>query len=278
MSASEQKQFVGVVGWPVAHSRSPILHNHWCEKYGINGEYVALPVPPGELEACLKELAEVGLRGVNITIPHKEEAYRLVTQRSETAIRAGAVNTICFLEDGTTTGDCTDGSGFVANLQAHGVEVAGRVLMLGAGGASRAVVAALLDVGCEVLIANRTRARAEALVEALGGGEVVEWAEWPQILPSCRLLVNGTSLGMKGQPEFDWDAVLAEAPAGLVVTDMVYAPLETPLLAAAKRRNLQTIDGLGMLMYQARAGFAAWFGVTPEVDEETRELLVRSLS
>lgn len=278
MTISGKTMLAGVIGWPVSHSRSPALHNYWCARHGVDGAYVPLPVAPGALAAALKGLMAAGFRGVNVTIPHKEEAFRLVDALTAAAKRAGAVNTIRFEPDGTMRGDCTDGTGFVANLEAHDCAMSGQALVLGAGGAARAVIAALLDAGCDVLIANRTRDRAESLVAALGGGTVIDWDRWPDALARCTLLVNATSLGLAGHQDHDWTAPLREAPAGMTVADIVYVPLETPLLRAAKARGLKTVDGLGMLIQQARAGFAAWFGTWPDADAETRVLLLRGLN
>lgn len=269
-------KLAGVMGWPVEHSRSPLMHNHWCRVNGVNGAYVPLPTHPDGFDKALRGLAAAGFQGVNVTIPHKEAAMLACDELTPTAKRAGAVNTICFVA-GRIIGDCTDGTGFCDNLSAHDVTIAGRAMVLGAGGAARAVAAALLDRGCEVVIANRTLERAEALVEALGGGEAVAWYEWPSLLSGCSLLVNATSMGMGGKPGLDWDAALREAAPGLCVTDIVYTPRETPLLLAAQARGLRTVDGLGMLVHQARAGFRAWFGVDPEADRTTFDLLAASL-
>ncbi|EHH69358.1 shikimate dehydrogenase [Gluconobacter morbifer] len=266
----------GVMGWPVEHSRSPLLHNHWCRVAGVNGAYVPLPTRPGVFDEALKGLAAAGFRGVNVTIPHKEAAMRACDELTDVAKRAGTVNTIRFT-DGRIVGDCTDGTGFCDNLTAHGVAIEGRALVLGAGGAARAVAAALLDRGCEVVVANRTLERAENLVEALEGGEALPWFEWPSLLSGCSLLVNATSLGMNGRTDMDWEAALRQASPALCVTDIVYTPRETPLLKAAQARGLKTVDGLGMLIHQARAGFRAWFGVDPVADEETFALLAASL-
>lgn len=267
----------GVIGWPVAHSRSPMLHNHWCKVHQINGAYVPLPVAPGQLEVALRGLAAAGFRGVNVTIPHKEEAFRLCDELTMTAKRAGAANTLRF-EDGRILGDCTDGTGFCDNLRAHAVSPSGFVLILGAGGAARAIAAALQDCGCDVFITNRTAARAEALVSALGAGAVLPWADWPARLGEMQILINATSLGMGGHDETDWPSILQQAQLGLSVADIVYTPLQTPLLRAAQQRGLRTVEGLGMLLYQARAGFHAWFGLWPEVDKQSFDLLMADLT
>lgn len=270
-------RLAGIIGWPVEHSRSPMLHNHWCRVHQINGAYVPLPVEPGQLETALRGLAAAGFRGVNVTIPHKEEAFRLCDELTETARRAGAANILRFAE-GRIMGDCTDGTGFCENLLAHGVALEGRVLILGAGGAARAVAAALQDRGCEVFISNRTAARAEALVQALGAGTILDWAEWPGRLGEMSLLVNATSLGMGGRGDMDWSTLLQAGQAGLSVADIVYTPRQTPLLKAAQKHGFRTVDGLGMLICQARAGFQAWFGVLPDADEASFDLLAQDLA
>lgn len=287
-------RLAGVVGWPVSHSRSPLMQNYWCRRYGVNGAYVPLPVAtsvvpvseseaagapsaPSALETALRGLMAAGFKGVNVTIPHKEAAFALCDVLTPTAQRAGAANTLSFV-DGRIEGDCTDGSGFCENLEAHGVEVKGTALVLGAGGAARAVAAALLDRGCHVIVSNRSPERAQKLVEALEGGEAVPWEEWPDALEKATLLVNATSLGMKGRAGLDWNAALEKAPKTLCVADIVYTPRETPLLRAAQTRGLRTVDGLGMLIHQARLGFHAWFGVMPEADEEVFALLARNLA
>ncbi|GBR53375.1 shikimate 5-dehydrogenase [Neokomagataea thailandica NBRC 106555] len=270
-----ETRLAGVMGWPVEHSRSPLMHNYWCQTHGVNGAYVPLPTPPDEFETALKGLRAAGFRGVNVTIPHKEAAMAACDRLTDTARRAGAVNTVIFSPE-EIVGDCTDGSGFCENLVAHGVTPQGRALILGAGGAARAVAAALLDCGCEVLIANRTLARAEALVQALEGGEAIAWHAWPALLSDCSLLINATALGMKGASP-DWSTLLHHAGPSLAVADIVYTPRDTPLLQAAEAKGLKTVDGLGMLIQQARVGFEAWFGVKPEVDDAVFELLAASL-
>ncbi|MXV44546.1 shikimate dehydrogenase [Saccharibacter sp. 17.LH.SD] len=270
-------QLAGVMGWPVSHSRSPLMHNYWCQEHHVNGVYVPLPVAPNMVETALRGLAAAGFRGVNVTIPHKEVVYRACDELTAMAQRAGAVNTVRF-EQGKIIGDCTDGTGFCDNLQAHHIPLKGCVLILGAGGAARAIAAALLDRGCSVLITNRSEERARALVEALGEGEVVPWDEWPRRLKDVQLLVNATSLGMGGVPGLEWFEALANGHDGLAVADIVYTPRQTPLIKAARQRGWQTVDGLGMLIYQARAGFHQWFGVMPEITEAVFNLLVRDLN
>jgi shikimate dehydrogenase len=263
-SPDQPTRLAGVIGWPVGHSRSPALHGEWLRRHGINGRYVALPVHPDELAARLKSLPSEGFVGANLTIPHKETSLLLCDTLADSARRAGAVNTLVF-RDGAVIGSNTDGDGFIANLRAHGVSPARTALVLGAGGAARAIGAALQDAGAAVVFCNRSVARAEALAAALDA-RVLPWERRGEALGDFALLVNATSLGMRGQPALEMQ--LARASADLVVADIVYAPLETPLLAAARARGLIAVEGLGMLLHQAVAGFAAWFGVTPEVDEE----------
>jgi len=265
-------RLAGVIGWPVTHSRSPLLHNFWLRRYGIDGAYVPLAVQPGRLAEAIRGLQAAGFAGVNVTIPHKEEAFALCDVHQRSAVRAGSVNTVTFLPDGRISGQSTDGSGFVENLRAHGVTLQGRALVLGAGGTARAVVAALLDLGLEVLIANRTRSRAEALVTSLGGGGGVPWEDWRDAIAGCALLVNTTSQGMQGGGSEAFAPDLSHAPRTMVVTDAVYVPRITPFLAAARGHGLRIVDGFGMLLHQARPGFADWFGRDPEVDAEVERV------
>jgi shikimate dehydrogenase len=254
----------GVIGWPVSHSRSPLLHNFWLRRYGIDGAYVPLPTRAEDFAAAVHGLRAAGMRGANVTIPHKEAAFALCDQVDESARRAGAVNTLVFSAAGIS-GSNTDGYGFLANLRAHGVATAGPALVLGAGGAARAIAAALMAEGARVTVCNRTAARAGALAEALPGLRVVGWEDRARALADQALLVNTTSLGMEGHAALPMD--LAHAPAGLAVADIVYAPQETALLREARAHGLTAVTGLGMLVHQAVPGFAAWFGVRPEVDD-----------
>ncbi len=261
-------RLAGILGWPVKHSRSPRLHGFWLRRHGIDGAYVPLPVAPERFADAVKSLADLGFRGANVTIPHKEAAFAVCDVVDRTAERAGAVNTLRF-EDGRILGSNTDGYGFLESVR-EGLPAwhanTGPAVLLGAGGAARAVAAALLDAGCPRLtLVNRSAARAEALARELGGP--IEVAEAPP-LGDCALLVNTTSLGMQGQPPLAID--LSPLPAGAVVADIVYVPLETPLLAQARGRGLVGIDGLGMLLHQARPGFHHWFGTDPQVDAELR--------
>jgi shikimate dehydrogenase len=265
--------FAGVIGWPIGHSRSPRLHGHWLRRHGIAGHYVPIALPPERLADGLAALALLGFRGVNVTIPHKEAALRLAHTCSERATRIGAANTLTFTADGWIEADNTDGYGFLANLRQHAPDwraEAGPALVLGAGGAARAIVVALLDAGVpELRLANRSRDRAEALATAFGPRVVVrDWDRAERAVSGARTIVNTTALGMAGQPPLALS--LDAAPEEALVTDIVYQPLETPLLAAARARGLVTVDGLGMLLHQAVPGFERWFGQRPEVDADLR--------
>ncbi|HEX7969457.1 MAG TPA: shikimate dehydrogenase [Stellaceae bacterium] len=271
----------GVMGWPVEHSRSPVLHGFWLKQYNIDGEYVLLPVRPEELATALRGLAARGFAGCNLTIPHKEAALAIVDRVDATARRIGAVNTVIVRSEGSLEGRNTDAFGFYSNLKTalpNWCADAGPAVVLGAGGGGRAVVAALLDNGApEVRLVNRHRDRAAALAAALGGRiEVVDWARREDALAGAALLVNTTSLGMAGQPPLD--LALDALPAHAAVNDIVYVPMETPLLAAARKRGNPVVDGLGMLLHQARPGFAAWFGVMPEVTPALRQAVMAGLA
>ena len=274
---SGKAKLAGVFGWPVAHSRSPRLHGYWLERHGIDGAYLPFAIQPGNLAAALRALPVLGLRGVNLTLPHKEAALGLVDRVSDEARRIGAINTIVVDADGRLEGRNTDAYGFLAHLKASVPDwqaAAGPALLLGAGGAARALAVALLDAGVPQLrLVNRTGARAMELAAALGGRvSVIDWQHRHRALEDAALVVNSTTLGMEGQEALDLD--LGTLPGSAVVYDIVYAPLETPLLAAARARGLATVDGIGMLLHQARPGFAAWFGVEPEVTTELREFVL----
>jgi shikimate dehydrogenase len=270
-----KSRLAGLLGWPVSHSRSPRLHGFWIARHGVDGAYVPLPVPPDRFPEAVRTLAHLGFAGANVTIPHKEAAFAACDSLSEVARRAGSVNTLVF-RDGRIEGTSTDGYGFLESVheQAPGWRATdGPAVVLGAGGAVRAVAAALLDAGCPRLtLVNRTPARAEAIARDLGGP--IEVATTPP-LAGTALLANGTSLGMAGEAPLEID--LAPLPPHAVVADMVYVPLETRLLAAARARGLRAVDGLGMLLHQARPGFEAWFGVAPQVDAELRDFVLQDL-
>ncbi len=272
----------GVIGWPVKHSLSPALHRYWLTQYGIAGSYDHYPVAPDDLEGFIATLAAEGFAGINSTLPHKEHVARLMTRLDDTARVVGAVNMVVVEADGTLTGHSTDGFGFVANLRAEAPQLilkGARTLVLGAGGAAMSILHALKAAGAELTLCNRTQARAEKLAAHLGDMSIIPWAGRSAALAHCDLLINTTSLGMGGQPPLDID--LQAMPPGGVVADCVYAPLETDLLAAARARGLTPVDGLGMLIHQARPAFKAWFGVDPDVTPELRAHLLaaqRSLS
>ena len=283
MILSAKAKLAGVMGWPVDHSLSPRLHGFWLEHYRIDGAYLPLPVAPEGFERALQGLADAGFRGVNLTLPHKQAGLAACHDVAPLAERIGAVNTVVF-EGGRFEGCNTDAFGFLENLRQAAPAwdaAAGPALVLGAGGAARAVAAALLDAGApEVRLSNRTAARAEALAEALGAGAgalgvrvvPLPWERRAEALDGLALLVNATSLGMAGQPALNLD--LGSLPAAALVTDIVYTPLETPLLARARARGNPAVDGLGMLLHQARPGFEAWFGVAPEVTAELRAFVL----
>jgi shikimate dehydrogenase len=276
-----RSRLAGIMGWPVAHSLSPRLHGHWLHRYRIDGAYVPLPVLPERLDQALRALPALGFAGVNLTIPHKEAAVSLVDRLSPAAARIGAVNTVLVEPDGTLSGDNTDGFGFIAALSESEVgwqAAAGPAVVLGAGGAARAVTVALLDAGApEVRLLNRTPDRARSLAGELGGpSRAVEWAERSAALDGAALLVNTTSLGMRSQPPLVLS--LDALPRTALVTDVVYTPLITALLAVARARGNPVVDGLGMLLHQARPGFRAWFGVDPVVDGDLRAVVLAGLA
>ena len=270
----------GVMGWPVVHSRSPQLHNYWLAQHGLPGAYVLLPVHPGRLEAALAGLPALGFRGCNVTLPHKVNAMRLVQDVDALARRMGAINTIVVQPDGSLKGFNNDGFGYLQSLRdarpAWRAD-AGPVTVLGAGGAARAVVASLADAGArEIRLLNRSPDKAQALADAFGGPvRVLPWEARADALEDIALLVNTTSQGMHGIPALDLD--LRRLPGHTLVSDVVYVPLETPLLAAARERGNPTVNGLGMLLNQARPAFQAWFGVMPEITPELRALVEASL-
>ncbi len=257
-------RLAGVIGWPVAQSRSPVLHNAWLARHAIDGAYVPLAVAPDDFATAVAGLRAAGFRGANVTIPHKQAAFAVCDMVDHSARQAGAVNTLVFSEGGIA-GSNTDGGGFLANLRAQGMAPdAGPALILGAGGAARAIAAALLAGGVAVTVTNRSADRATTLAAALPGLRVLPWEHRNAALADQALLINTTSAGMAGLPALDID--LAAAPASMAVADIVYVPRETPLLRQAASHGLRTVGGLGMLLHQAVPGFAAWFGVTPVVD------------
>ncbi len=265
----------GIAGWPVSHSRSPRIHGYWLERYGIDGAYVPFAIAPADFVPAMRGLMAAGFAGSNVTVPHKQAAFALCDRVDATAQRAGAVNTLVF-RDGHIAGSNTDGFGFLAGLADAGVDpAAGPALILGAGGAARATAAALLALGVPVHVTNRTEARATALAADLRGLRVLDWSRRSAVLADCALVVNATTLGMHGHGDPGLD--FTRAAPGLTVIDLVYVPLETPLLAAARAHGVRAIDGLGMLLHQARPGFHAWFGVDPEVDVALRDFVLADL-
>ena len=263
----------GVCGQPIGHSKSPRLFRHWFGVYGIEGSYAPLLIAPDEFETAIRGLMAAGYRGVNCTLPHKEAALGIADEVSDAARAIGAANTLTFRADGAIHADNTDGFGFYENLKAGAAgwsAADGPAVMIGAGGAARAGIFALLEAGApEVRITNRTRAKAEALAAHFGHRTVVvDWDERADALKGAATIANSTSLGMTGQPPLEIS--LDAAPTTAVVTDMVYAPLETQLLADARARGMVAVDGLGMLLHQARPGFRRWFGTDPEVTPDLR--------
>jgi shikimate dehydrogenase len=273
MSLTGKALKAGVMGWPIGHSRSPALHGWWLAQYRIDGAYVPMAVRPGDLPAALRALPILGFAGCNLTIPHKEAALAIVDRVDPVARRIGAVNTIVVDDDGALEGRNTDAYGFIASLRAAQPGWSARrgpAVLVGAGGSARALIVALLEDGApEIRVVNRTLERAEALAAEFGTLiRPASWTERGEALGEAALLVNTTSQGMTGEPPLELP--LDRLPLAAIVNDIVYAPLETPLLAAARRRGNPVVDGLGMLLHQARPGFAAWFGVEPEVTAELR--------
>jgi shikimate dehydrogenase len=271
MSASPP--LAGVIGWPIGHSRSPRLHGHWLARYGIAGHYIPIGLAPEDFAEGLRSLPRLGFRGVNVTIPHKEAALALATEATSQARQIGAANTLTFGPGGSIHADNTDAYGFIANLRQEAPAwraAAGPALVLGAGGAARAVVAALLAEGCaEIRVANRTRARAEALRDHFGPRlRPVDWQAASAAAGDAATIVNTTSLGMEGAETVPLD--LAAVSAAALVTDIVYGPEPTPFVLAARGRGLVAVDGLGMLLHQGVPGFERWFGRRPEVDAALR--------
>ena len=258
----------GLLGWPVAHSRSPVIHNHWLAEHGIAGRYVLFPVPPDRLEAAVRGLAALSLRGCNVTTPHKQAVFPLLDRVDDLARRIGAVNTVVVESDGTLSGFNNDGNGFIQSLRDAKPgwrPDSGPILVLGAGGAGRAVVASLAAQGAkEIRLANRSIDKAEEIAEVVGPVvKVVAWDERAEAADGVALLANATSLGSAGKAPLDMP--LDRLPRDAVVGDLIYVPPETPLLAAAKARGNVTVNGLGLLLNQARPAFNAWFGVLPSI-------------
>ncbi len=269
----ERPLLAGVCGFPIGHSKSPVLFAHWFREHGMPGHYVPLRIAPEDFAAVVRALPRAGFRGVNVTVPHKQAALALADSASPAARAIGAANTLTFGADGTIAADNSDAYGFLANLRAGAPgwkPASGAAVLLGAGGAARAAMHVLLEAGVPVLrIANRTRARADELARHFANRvEVVDWSTRDAALGDAATIINATSLGMLGKPPLDLR--LDAAPGTALVTDMVYNPLATPLLADAQARGMPVVDGLGMLLHQARPGFHAWFGRDPVVTEALR--------
>lgn len=267
----------GVMGWPVAHSRSPVIHNHWIRQYELQGAYGLFPVQPERIEDAIRGLRALGLAGCNVTIPHKVNALKLMDVVDPLALRMGAINTIVVTPEGALHGYNNDGFGYIQSLRdakSDWQAAAGPITVLGAGGAARAVVLSLLDEGAtEIRLINRTRAKAQALADEFGAAiQVVDWSERSEALSDIALLVNTTDQGMHGQPELDIH--LDRLPQSALVSDAIYIPLETSLLRAARLRGNETVNGLGMLLNQARPAFKAWFGVMPEITPALRQAIM----
>ncbi|HEY8007783.1 MAG TPA: shikimate dehydrogenase [Methylocella sp.] len=272
MSSTGKTPKACVIGWPVTHSRSPLIHRFWLERLKIAGSYELAAVTPADFSDFVRGLAQHGFVGGNVTLPHKQMAFASCDTLTETAARLKAVNTL-WIEAGKLWGDNTDVAGFLGALDQDTPKWdadPGTALVLGAGGAARAIVHALQFRKMKrILVANRTRARAAELAKEFGV-EVVDFGDLPGAMEGAALLVNTTSLGMRGQPPLALD--LSPLPASAVVSDIVYVPLETPLLEAGRARGLRTVSGIGMLLHQAVPGFARWFGATPSVTAELRAL------
>lgn len=266
----------GLLGWPVAHSRSPVIHNHWLAHHGIPGRYVLFPVPPERLEPAVRGIAALGLRGCNVTTPHKQAIFPLLDRVDDLARRIGAVNTVVVEKDGTLTGFNNDGNGFIQSLRDADPDWRpdrGPILVLGAGGAARAVVASLAAQGAkEIRVVNRTLDKAQEIAAAVGAVvKVLRWDQREEALDGIALLANATSLGMAAKPPLE--IVLDRLPRRALVGDLIYIPLQTPLLAAAHTRGNITVNGLGLLLNQARPAFNAWFGVMPEITPALRQAI-----
>ena len=268
---------VAILGYPIHHSKSPRMHGYWLDQAGVLGYYVPLEIHPDNFEDALKNMPKQGFRGANVTIPHKERALEIADYVSERAKRIGAANTLYFDADGKIHADNTDGYGFITNLKKGAPEwnaKAGPALVLGAGGAARAILDALItEETPKLYLTNRTKERAQALASEFGDTvEVLDWDNKNVVFSEVKILINTTSLGMNGKGDLGLD--FSQLTSAITVTDIVYTPLETDLLKHAKQRGCTCVDGLGMLIYQGIPGFSNWFGVAPKVTDELRELLL----
>ncbi len=272
----------GVMGWPIAQSRSPILHNYWIAKYKLNGRYVPLAVQPEKLADAIRGLPALGFRGCNLTMPHKQYAMTMVDSLTDTAKRIGAVNCIVVSDDGKLSGTNNDGNGFYLNLLETAPQWkpdAGAIAILGAGGAARALLVTLIENGAkEIRLINRTFDKAEALAKDINPSIVkaVAWEKRSDVIGDVALLTNATNQGMTGKPPLDIS--LDRLSKQTLVSDLIYVPPETPFLAAAKARGNVTVNGLGMLLHQARPAFKAWFGVMPEITPDLRATIMATFN
>jgi len=269
----------GLLGWPVAHSRSPVIHNHWLAQFGIPGRYVLFPVPPEKLEQAVRGIQVLGLRGCNVTTPHKQAIFPLLDRVDELARRIGAVQTVVVEKDGSLTGFNNDGNGFIQSIKDAAPQWrpdSGPILVLGAGGASRAVVASLAAQGAkEIRLANRTVDKAQEIADAVGSAvKVVPWEQREDALDGVAMVANATSAGSAGKPPLDIS--LDRLPRHAIAGDLIYVPPETPFLAAARARGNVTVNGLGLLLNQARPAFNAWFGVMPEITPELLQAIAKT--
>lgn len=281
MTNVQPYKLAGVMGWPVAHSRSPLIHNHWIAEQALKGAYVLLPVQPNNLAQALRALPALGFAGCNLTIPHKVAAMSIVDRVDSLAQRIGAVNTIVVEADGSLTGRNTDAFGFIQSLydaQPQWRADQGSAMVIGAGGAARAVLAGLLDAGVpDICLTNRSPEKAHALAREFGSRiHPIAWADRHDALAGMALLVNTTNQGMHGEPALDLR--LDALPNHALVADIIYIPIETPLLAAAHARSNPTVNGLGMLLNQARPAFEAWFGVSPRITPDLMQKILATLS
>ncbi len=268
-----------VVGWPISHSRSPLIHNHWLQKYGIEGEYTKLALEPENFHQLIEKLKTGEISGANITVPHKEQAFALADHKHESAKAVSAANTL-WLEGGKVHAANTDTYGYMTHLETTAPDwnkEDAPVVVIGAGGAARAIIYGLLEANIsEVRVLNRTIERAEQIAKEFGERvKVYEWTNSEQGLSACKLLVNTTTLGMTGSAQLEID--LSPLSSDATVSDIVYSPLKTSLLAQAENKNFKTVDGLGMLLHQAVPGFEIWFGKRPEVTDELRNIILKDM-
>lgn len=278
--AQQRFHLAGLMGDPVLHSRSPAIHNRWLAEHGMKGAYVLLEIKRDGLQAALRALPSLGFAGCNLTIPHKEAAVAMMDSLDPAVRRIGAMNCVVVRADGSLHGMNTDGYGYIESIKERDPNWradAGPIVVLGAGGGSRAVIAGLSDEGArEIRLLNRSRARADSLAEEFGAPVAAhDWSLREDALADAAMVVNCTSLGMHGQPPLDLP--LDRLPIGALVSDIIYAPRETPLLAEARQRGNRTVNGLGMLLHQARPAFKAWFGVDPQVTPELRAMVEDSI-